>query len=352
MARSDRPLDNPMNWSFHLGRLFDINIRVHIAFVICAVVLVSMEVRSRGSGSDWTLLELLTDALGTYAILFFIVLVHEFGHCFGARYTGGEADEILIWPLGGLAMTNPPHNAKAHMITTVAGPMVNVILCCLAALILIVWTGRVAAIPFNPIHPFAPFDRTLYLTLTNAQFWVIRFFGVSYLLLVFNLLPIFPFDGGRVVQAWLWPKKGYHRSMEIATLTGMIGAIAVGMFGLFIEESLLLLMIAAFGYLTCWQQRRMLREMPEMAGELGYDFSRGYAAFDDPEDKPRQPGYFERRRKRKAAQRAEQENLRRELGEQRLERILKKISHSGMESLTAQEREVLERESQRKRSEL
>ncbi|MCH7765652.1 MAG: M50 family metallopeptidase [Acidobacteria bacterium] len=58
----------------------------------------------------------------TAAILFVVVLVHEFGHCFGARYTGGEADEILIWPLGGLAYASPPHNAKAHMITTVAGP--------------------------------------------------------------------------------------------------------------------------------------------------------------------------------------------------------------------------------------
>ncbi len=85
-------MDNPINWSFRVGRLFGIDIRVHVAFVICAVILVWMEIPDKDSGIPWSLLDVLVHSLGTYAILFAIVLVHEFGHCFGARYTGGEAE--------------------------------------------------------------------------------------------------------------------------------------------------------------------------------------------------------------------------------------------------------------------
>ena len=349
MARTDKPLDNPINWSFRVGRLFDINIRIHIAFVICAVVLIWMEMPKSDSGLDRPFGSVLVDAVGIYALLFFIVLVHEFGHCFGARYVGGDADEILLWPLGGLAFANPPHNAAAHMITTIAGPLVNVLFCMICTLVLVLWTGKLGAVPWNPLHPTWPADVSIHPT--TAQLWVMRFFGVSYFILLINLLPIFPFDGGRIVQAWLWPKKGYRTSMAIATATGMIGAIVVGLFGLFTEQSWLLLMIAVFGYLTCWQNRRMLREQGDIgAGEFGYDFSRGYAAFEPQESKERKPGFFERRRARKAAEKARREQKRREEHQKAVESILRKISQSGIESLTARERDILAEETQRRRA--
>ncbi len=351
MASTGKPLDNPINWSFKIGRLFAIDIRIHIAFVICAVVLVWMEIPKGDSAPTWTLGRALVDALGMYAMLFFIVLVHEFGHCFGARYTGGEADEILLWPLGGLASVNPPHNATAHMITTVAGPMVNVLFCMICTVILVLWTGTLGAVPWNPLHPTIPVDRSLLFTVSTAQIWVMRFFGISYFILLINLLPIFPFDGGRVVQAWLWPRKGYASSMAIATGTGMVGAIIVGLFGLFAEQSWLLLMIAIFGYMTCWQTRRMLREGGEFGGgEFGYDFSQGYTSLDREDTRERKPGFFERRRARKAAIREERWRQRQEEQQREVERILSKISRSGVNSLTSRERRVLEQETKRQRT--
>ena len=338
----DGALDNPINWSFRLGRLFAIDIRVHIAFILCAVVLVWMELPQPGSaGPSWG--RVLVYVFGTYAMLFFIVLLHEFGHSFGARYTGGEADEILLWPLGGLAFTNPPHNARAHLLTTAAGPTVNVILCLFCSVVLVVWTGRLGAVPWNPLCPMLPVDQSV--VPTTAQWWLIRFFGLSYLILLLNLLPIFPFDGGRILQAWLWPKRGYQASMELATGTGMVGAIIIGLSGIFFEESWLLLLIAGFGYFTCWQTRHIVRDqgaygLLESEGGLFSGYTFGEA---------KRPGFFERRRQRRAARKAQREQARRQEHEAAVERILRKVSRSGVGSLTPGERRILECETKRKR---
>ncbi len=349
MAYNDRPLDNPINWSFRVGRLFDIDIRLHISFVICAVVLIAMEMPRSGSETSSSIGSVLGYALGTYAILFAVVLVHEFGHCFGARHCGGEADEVLLWPLGGLAYTNPPHNPSAHMITTVAGPLVNVVICAVCSAVIAIWVGRLGAIPWNPLHPMWPVDVSIIPT--PAQLWVMRVFGISYILLLFNLLPIFPFDGGRIVQAWLWPKKGYASSMQIATATGMVGAIVVGLFALFTEQTWLLLMIAVFGYITCWQQRRILREQGEFGtGDLGYDFSRGYSSLEGAESRQRKPGPLKQWRARRAAIKVRRERKRQEEHRRTVEDILRKVSESGLTSLTSRQRRILEDETKRRQS--
>ncbi len=352
MGFSDRPLDNPINWSFRIGRLFEIDLRLHVSFIIFAIIMIAMEIPKADSGVKIPLLTILKYSLGSYAILFLIVLIHEFGHCFGARYVGGEANEILIWPLGGLAYASPPNTPKAHMITTIAGPMVNVIICAICSFVLVFWVGSFGAVPWNPIHPMTPVDTTLYLS--EGQYWVIRVYGISYMLLLFNMLPIFPFDGGRVLQAYLWPKKGYTESMMIATFTGMVGAVAVGLFGLFIEDSWLLLMIAVFGYMTCWQTRKMIRETGGAngpgEGEFGYDFSRGYGAFEEDEPRPRKPGFFARRKLKRVADKAKREQQKKEKRQQEVERILGKVSKSGLKSLTTHERQILEEETNRQRS--
>lgn len=343
----DRPLDNPINWSFRVGRLFAIDLRVHIAFVLCAVIMVWMEIPDKEAGTNWSLIDVLGRSLGTYAILFGIVLLHEFGHCFGARYTGGEADEILMWPLGGLASVNPPHTPKAHMITTVAGPMVNVIICAMCSVALTLWFGSLGAVPWNPLHPFTPISVTSFPTL--GQIWLLRVYGLSYFLLLVNLLPVFPFDGGRIVQAWLWPKKGYRRSMEIATGTGMVGAILIALFGIFCNQAWLILMIAGFGYLTCYQTRRMLREHGEVAGAGFGTFSEGYDFLGDHDEEERKPGFFERRCIRRAERKAARERRKRIDHEQAVEAVLRKVSESGLASLSPREKRILEEETQRQR---
>ncbi len=347
--RTDRPLDNPINWSFRVGRVFGITIKVHVLFVLAALVMIYLELPSASSGITVSAVKTVIHGLGSYIILFGLVLLHEFGHCAGARYSGGDADEILIWPLGGLAYTQPANNPASHMITTLAGPMVNVVFCALTSFILVLWTGSLGAVSWNPFHPFTPIDS--YAIETMGQMWVLRAFGISYMLLIFNMMPIFPFDGGRVLQAWLWPRRGYRDATLIATSVGMVGAIIIGVMGFFAPAASLLFCIGVFGYIECRNTRMRAMEQGEFdLDEFGYDFSRGYDGLDEAHDRRnRKPGFFERWRAKKAAERARLEREREEAHEQAVEDILMKVSARGLSSLTAKERSILEEETRRRR---
>ncbi|MGB0715737.1 MAG: site-2 protease family protein [Phycisphaerae bacterium] len=347
MSFAEKPMDNPINWSFKAFRLFAIDVRVHVFFLIGAVILIAME-SSSAEASGVPALRHVFNALGTYALLFFVVLVHEFGHCWGARTTGGEANEILIWPLGGLAMTRPPHEPRAHMITTLAGPAVNVLFCALASLVLVLWTGRLGSVPWNPFYPTTPVDSAFFPV--GMQVWVIRFFAVSYVLLIINMFPIFPFDGGRVLQAWLWPRRGYRASMEIATSTGMIGAIVVGLLG-FLSGASLLIMIAVFGYIQCWKDRRMLAEQAQYESEYGLDYGQfsEFGAAPDDEVEPR-PGFVKRWRTRREEARKQREAEAEEARQALVESALKQVAELGEASLSAKQRRALEEETRRLRT--
>lgn len=341
MIPTERPLDNPINWSFRAGRVWGIDIRIHVTFLLGAVVVLWMAMPKPGAAAaSVSFGSAAGDALATYAILFLIVLLHEFGHCWGARRVGGEADEVLLWPLGGLASVNPPRRPGAHMVTTLAGPMVNVAICAVCSVILALWIGRLGAIPWNPLHPTIPVDPLVFPT--TGQEWVLRVYGTSYFILMINLLPVFPFDGGRVVQAWVWSRKGYRAATELAAGTGMVGAIIIALLGLFTEQSWLLLMIAVYGYVTCWQTRQALRDEPEYAmDELG---------FGGAEPRPRRLGLRQRWRLRRARARAERERRQVEEHQKAFEEVLRKVSRSGLASLTPKEKAVLEEETRRRRA--
>ena len=122
---------DPLTWSFPLTRLFGILIRVHLLFPLVAVGLIL-----RVAFQKDVLPFLWVEACVLMLLLFASVLLHEFGHCFGARAVDGDASEVLLWPLGGLASTEVPHTPRANFITTAAGPAVNLLLCLATCLVL------------------------------------------------------------------------------------------------------------------------------------------------------------------------------------------------------------------------
>lgn len=333
--------DNPLYWRLRIGRLFGITIYLHLLFLIGAAIVVAEALMPAREGYYHpTILQ----SFGQLGILFFIVLVHEFGHCFGARASGGDAEEILLWPLGGLASVHPKHTPRAHFITTAAGPLVNVIFCMLSGAFLVLYAGA-SAIPWNPLYALA----RGFQAADPVRGWVTVFFALSYIILLFNLLPIYPLDGGRLLHALLWPGKGYRDATLIATRVGLIGAVVLGIFGI-LTGSGTMIVIALFGGITCYNDRRALRMgLLEETSEFGYDFSKGYQAFDETAP-ARKPGYFARRRQARAEARRvrEADDLRRQ--QEEVDRILAKIRRDGMGSLTAAERRILERETERQRA--
>lgn len=321
--------------SVPLGTWFGIRVRMHSSLVIfMAITLLFAETRG-GMGAK--------NALTSMIILFFSVLLHEFGHCFGARWVGGSARDILMWPLGGLAFVEPPRRPWPSFLTTAAGPAVNVLLCLVTGLgIFAIYAAsdRSAPLPWFPFRDglasYVPYDSTLAYYL----FWI---FTVNYGLLMFNLLLVFyPFDGGRMVQELLWVKVGYYKSMMFATRIGMIGAVIAAMVGL--VTSFMLVVIAIFGFITCYRQYQQLREMGPGEWADSTDYS---AAYIQPDRKPpKGPGYFARRKAQRDAESEVDE-------QKRVDEILAKVSASGMSSLTRSERNYLKKatENQRKRDE-
>src|SRR3954462_6644644 len=125
-------------------------------------------------------------ALAEYIALFAIVLLHEFGHALACRQTGGVADRIVLWPLGGIAFVNPPRRPGAMLWSIAAGPLVNVILLPILSLGLL-------------IAPLEPGAASLDLALFVRHVW-----WINLGLLIFNMLPVYPLDGGQILRALLW----------------------------------------------------------------------------------------------------------------------------------------------------
>lgn len=148
-------------------------------------------------------------AAAEYIALFAIVLLHEFGHSLACRQTGGSADQIVLWPLGGIAFVNPPRRAGAMLWSIAAGPLVNVIL------LPILWIAVTLAQAQSGGQP------------TDFALFVWHVFWINFGLLVFNLLPVYPLDGGQILRSLLWFPLGEIRSLQIASVIGLVGAVGL-----------------------------------------------------------------------------------------------------------------------------
>src|SRR5437899_6431825 len=189
--------------TIRLFRFAGIDVFLHFTWFIIAAYYISGYIR-RYESPVWGALE--------YISVFVIVLIHEFGHALACRQVGGVANRIVLWPLGGIAFVNPPRRPGAYLWSIAAGPLVNVILLPVLAFV------SVMAQASMPGSDVAVFFRDL--NFINA------------VLLGFNLLPIFPLDGGQIVRGLLWFPFGEIRSLQIASVIGLIGGAILGIMGL------------------------------------------------------------------------------------------------------------------------
>ena len=219
--------DNPMSWSLPLFRLSGIDVRIHLIFLAVIVIELgraALAGREPGSGVP---LGLTWTAIGL-AMLWLVVLVHEFAHCLVARRLGGTAIEILAWPLGGLATPTPPTRWKAHLITALAGVLVTLLVFVVLGAVLWFRTGSIAATFPNVLSSNGTLDGMM---ATSNSWWLTLLFVTHWMnaiLLLVNLLPILPFDGARILQALLWRGRGFGPAMRLTERIGGYGAVVLG----------------------------------------------------------------------------------------------------------------------------
>ena len=232
--------------SLHLFQLFGIDVFLHWSWFLVALYQLNDSTHKYGSFA-WNLAE--------YMTLFLIVLMHEFGHALACRQVGGHADQIVLWPLGGVAYVAPPQRPGAMLWSIAAGPLVNVALFPVfsVALLLAQWAGWGGTMP-------------------DLYTFILVIWFINTGLLVFNLLPIYPLDGGQILRSLLWFPFGRARSLMIATIVGFLGMAAL--IPLIIKENFgWYYILAAFVLLNLWQgfnQARTLARVARLPRRAGF----------------------------------------------------------------------------------
>jgi Zn-dependent protease len=231
--------------SLKLFRLAGIQVYLHWSWFLVAFYEIKMRRSSYGS-YHWNALE--------YICLFLIVLMHEFGHSLACRQVGGKADQIVLWPLGGVAYVAPPQRPGATLWSIAAGPLVNVAL-----------TPIFAALYFFAAKQGWE-DAFPNLFQLISTLWII-----NTVLLVFNLLPVYPLDGGQILRSLLWFVIGRARSLMVASIIGFAGV--AGLLGVALyTQSPWMGILAVFAGINCWrgfQQARILARVAKLPRREG-----------------------------------------------------------------------------------
>ena len=232
--------------SFRLFRFAGIDVFLHWSWFLIALYEINYR-RTDYTSPVWNALE--------YLSLFVIVLMHEFGHSLACRSVGGQANQIVLWPLGGVAYVAPPARPGATLWSIAAGPLVNVVL--LPILTALVW--------LSSSQDWAD-------TLPNLHGYLKMVWLINAVLLGFNLLPIYPLDGGQILRSLLWFVVGRAKSLLVASIIGFVGVAA--MIGLAVfAQSIWIGIMAGFILLNCWgglKQALALVKVEKMPRHQGY----------------------------------------------------------------------------------
>lgn len=214
-----------MAWSFPIATVRGTVIRIHVTFFLLLAWIGAVQARSGGAGEA-------ASGILFICLVFGCVVLHEFGHATAARRYGIATPDITLLPIGGVArLERIPEEPWREIAIAVAGPAVNVAICGLIALAL----GGVPAPDQG-------------LTVEDPQAGVLpRLFWVNAFLVVFNLIPAFPMDGGRVMRAVLAFRLSHREATRVAATIGQGVAILLGFAGLF--GAPLLIFIALFVWL-------------------------------------------------------------------------------------------------------
>lgn len=338
--------DSP-HWSLYLARLRRVHLRFHALFLAVAIFALFLSTSHPGE-------EAFGYGVLAVAVLFASVLAHEVGHCCAAVRVGGNAEQVVIGPLGGLAFPEVPREPQAELITAVAGPIMNLAIVLLSLPIL--WIAGIGV--FDLLSPLQPSG------LIQGPWWAVALkltFWINWLMLVVNLLPAFPLDGARVLRALLWPALDYRGAGLVAVRSSKLTAIGVCILAYLVRDAesayglptwVPLALFAVFVFSNASAEASRLEEADWEEELLGYDFSQGYTSLERTMDLPRKPArspvrrWLENRRKMRRRKQRWQEQEE----ERRVDAILIRLHETGLKGLTTKERALLQRVSARYRN--
>lgn len=230
-----------MRWSLKVAQVAGIGIFVHLTFLIVPIVVAYFAYQRQGVA------EAISAIIFTLA-LFGCVVLHELGHSLTAMRFGIKTRDIILLPIGGVArLEKMPENPMQELVVALAGPAVNVVIAAVLFALLLAGGGG-----FWDLDPERwPFLQQLML--------------VNVVLVIFNMIPAFPMDGGRVLRACLAMLMDYAAATRIAAMLGQTIAIGFGLFGLFSNPFLVL--IAVFVWFGAAQESNMV-QMKSMLGGI------------------------------------------------------------------------------------
>jgi Zn-dependent protease/CBS domain-containing protein len=237
-----------MGGSFKIGRFSGIDVRVHWTFFLLLAFFAFLGYQASGSAVG------ALTATVTIVALFFCVLLHEFGHSLVAQRLGIGIHSITLLPLGGVSnLESLPEKPADEVKITLAGPLVNVVLAP-------IFFG--VGLLFGAV-PRMPADLFMGIGSVGQFFFYLGYLNV--VLAVFNLLPAFPLDGGRILRALLATRLGALRATDISSAVGQLFAVAFFIIGL-ITGDLLLALVAVFIYFGATGEAQMVRQQENTRG--------------------------------------------------------------------------------------
>ncbi len=232
-----------MPWSFKVGRLFGIDTYIHATFLMLLAFLgVTTYLRDRSVAAA-------VEGVAFFVLLFGCVLLHELGHAVAARRYGIPTRDITLYPIGGVArLERMPSEPRQEVVVALAGPLVNVVIAA------VLFAALVATGGWQPLAAIGTAEGPLLerLALVNVS------------LVLFNMLPAFPMDGGRVLRALLAMRLPYARATAIAASLGRGMALLFGLGGLFGNP--MLLFIAFFVWIAAGQEAGAVQAQAALGG--------------------------------------------------------------------------------------
>ena len=221
-----------MRWSLTIGRFGETAVKIHVTFLLLLAWIGFSAWRQQGAAAA-------RDSVVFIVLIFACVVLHEFGHILVARRFGIKTPEVTLLPIGGVAsMQSLPEKPSQELAVAIAGPLVNLAI----AVGLLALVGRIDAADMARLD-----DPRVSL--------LARLAAANVFLAVFNLVPAFPMDGGRVLRALLAMKMGRPRATRIAAAIGQAFAFGLGFLGLFGNP--LLIFIAIFVYVAAAGEAQM-----------------------------------------------------------------------------------------------